>query len=310
MNTQVEALLKSINSVMLGKEYQVKLLVACLLAKGHVLLEDLPGMGKTTLSHVVAKALGLDYNRVQFTSDLLPGDILGVTVFDQKTSEFEFRKGPIFAQVVLGDEINRATPKAQGALLEAMEEKQVTVDGVTYPLPKPFFVIATQNPTTQMGTFPLPESQLDRFLMKISLGYPSMEVERQLILGQDRRSLIDTVEKALTNADLLKLQLAVQQVHLASTVVDYIQRLVAYTRTGGHFHIGISPRGTLALVRASQAWAFVQGRNHVVPEDVQAVLGSVLEHRLRGSANHSGHEGASLVNQLFNNVDVLNDKAS
>lgn len=310
MDGNIERLLATINEVVLGKEHQVKLVVACLLSKGHVLLEDLPGMGKTTLSHVVAKAIGMDYNRVQFTSDLLPGDILGVTVFDQHKSHFEFRKGPIFSQVVLADEINRATPKAQGALLEAMEEKQVSVDGITYPLPKPFFVIATQNPATQMGTFPLPESQLDRFLMKISLGYPTPEVERMLITGQDRRRLISTVEQAMDAPTLIKTQLLVQEVHLASTVVDYIQRLVAYTRSGGHFQVGVSPRGTLALVRASQAWAYVNGRQHVVPEDVQAVLASVLEHRLRGSANHTGHEGVSLVNQLFNNVDVLSGDTS
>lgn len=309
MDPQLEKLVNAISSVVLGKEYQVKLLVASLCAKGHVLLEDLPGMGKTTLSHVIAQVLGLDYNRIQFTSDLLPGDILGVTVFDQNKSEFEFRKGPIFSQVVLADEINRATPKAQGALLEAMEEKQVSVDGITYMLPKPFFVIATQNPVTQMGTFPLPESQLDRFLMKISLGYPSPEVERQLILGQDRRSMISSMEQVMDMHMLLKIHVLVQEVHLANSVVDYIQRLISYTRSGGHFQVGISPRGTLALVRASQAWAHLHGRNHVVPEDVQAVLPSVLEHRLRGSANHSGHEGVSLVNQLFNQVDVLSDRA-
>ncbi|HBF08187.1 MAG TPA: AAA family ATPase [Gammaproteobacteria bacterium] len=306
MDQQIEKLLNVINGVVLGKEHQVKLLVASLFAKGHVLLEDLPGMGKTTLSHVIAKALGMNYNRIQFTSDLLPGDILGVTVFDQSKNKFDFRKGPVFAQVVLADEINRATPKAQGALLEAMEEKQVSIDGETHPLPKPFFVIATQNPVTQMGTFPLPESQLDRFLMKISLGYPSAEVERMLILGQDRRIMIDHVEQAMDGPTLLKCQLLVQQVHLSNSVVDYIQRLVGLTRSGGPFHVGVSPRGTLALVRASQAWAFLHGRNHVVPEDVQAVMRHVLEHRLQGSANHSGHEGASLVNQLFNQVDVLN----
>jgi len=305
MDDTINSLLKVINSVLLGKEHQVKLVVSCLLAKGHVLLEDLPGMGKTTLSHALAHALGMDYNRIQFTSDLLPGDILGVTVYDQGKASFEFRHGPIFSQVVLGDEINRATPKAQGALLEAMEEKQVTVDGTTYPLPKPFFVIATQNPSTQMGTFPLPESQLDRFLMKISLGYPSPEVERELIMGQDRRHMVSTLETVLDSFSLLKYQLLVQEVHLSSSVVDYIQRIVAKTRSGGVFQHGLSPRGTLGLVRASKSWAYVSGRNHVVPEDVQAVLSSVLEHRLRGSVNHSGHEGMSLVHRLLNDVDVV-----
>ena len=305
MHGLIKKAINSVNRVMLGKDEQVRLTLACLMANGHLLLEDLPGMGKTTLSHTLAEVLGLKYNRIQFTSDLLPADILGVSVFDQNKSSFEFRKGPVFAQVILADEINRATPKAQGALLEAMEERQVTVDGVTRELPKPFFVIATQNPSTQMGTFPLPQSQLDRFLMKVSLGYPDSSAERELILGIDRRSLVADIEPVMALGDLFKLQLLVKEVHLSDSLVDYIQRLVHYTRTSPGFAYGLSPRGTLALVRSSQAWAYVDGRQHVVPEDVQKVVPAVVEHRLRGSADHTGHEGMSLVQRLLTEVDVI-----
>ncbi|MBL4868608.1 MAG: MoxR family ATPase [Pseudomonadales bacterium] len=305
MHGLIKKALNGINSIVLGKDEQARLTLACLLAKGHLLLEDLPGMGKTTLSHTLAEVLGLQYNRIQFTSDLLPADILGVSIFDQNKSTFEFRAGPVFAQVILADEINRATPKAQSALLEAMEERQVTVDGVTRELPKPFFVIATQNPSTQMGTFPLPESQLDRFLMKVSLGYPDSAAERELILGVDRRSLLADLKPAMELDDLFRLQLLVKEVHLSDSIVDYIQRLVHFTRTSPGFAYGLSPRGTLALVRSSQAWAYVDGREHVVPEDVQQVLPSVAEHRLRGSADHTGHEGSSLVQRLLSEVDVV-----
>lgn len=305
MHGLIKKALASINSIVLGKDEQARLTLACLMAKGHLLLEDLPGMGKTTLSHTLAEVLGLQYNRIQFTSDLLPADILGVSVFDQSNLTFEFRPGPVFAQVILADEINRATPKAQGALLEAMEERQVTVDGITRELPKPFFVIATQNPSTQMGTFPLPESQLDRFLMKVSLGYPDSTAERELILGVDRRSLLADLEPVMGLGDLFRLQLLVKEVHLSDSLVDYIQRIVHFTRTSPGFAYGLSPRGTLALVRSSQAWAYVDGRQHVVPEDVQQVLPSVAEHRLRGSADHTGHEGSSLVQRLLTEVDVV-----
>ncbi|MBV1880519.1 MAG: MoxR family ATPase [Pseudomonadales bacterium] len=305
MHGLINKALTSINSIVLGKDEQARLTLACLLAKGHLLLEDLPGMGKTTLSHTLAVVLGLEYNRIQFTSDLLPADILGVSIFDQNTASFEFRAGPVFAQVILADEINRATPKAQSALLEAMEERQVTVDGVTRELPQPFFVIATQNPSTQMGTFPLPESQLDRFLMKVSLGYPDSTAERELILGVDRRSLLSDLEPVMALGDLFRLQLLVKDVHLSDSIVDYIQRLVHYTRTSSGFTYGLSPRGTLALVNSAQAWAYVDGREHVVPEDVQKVLPSVAEHRLRGSADHTGHEGSGLVQRLLSEVDVV-----
>jgi len=307
MQNAVDQLLAGVNQVLLGKEHQVKLAVSCLLANGHILLEDLPGMGKTTLSHTLAKLLACEYRRIQFTSDLLPSDILGVTVFDQQNHSFEFRPGPIFSQVILADEINRATPKAQSALLEAMEEQQVSVDGHSHQLPTPFFVIATQNPSTQMGTFPLPESQLDRFLMKVSLGYPTREAERSLILSQDRRSILQDLEGAMTIEQLTSAQIGVRGVHISHSVVDYVQRLVSKSRSGAPFHIGISPRGTLALVQAARAWAYLHHRSHVVPEDIQAVLPSVFEHRLRGSANQSGHDGVSLVNVLLNDVDVLHE---
>lgn len=305
MDSLLQKMLDTVNEVLLGKERQVKLVIACLLAKGHLLLEDLPGMGKTTLSQTIAKVLGFKYNRIQFTSDLLPGDILGVTVYDQHNASFQFRPGPIFAQLVLADEINRATPKAQGALLEAMEERQVTIDGETHLLPKPFFVVATQNPSTQMGTFPLPEAQLDRFLMKVSLGYPDPSFEREIILGVDRRSLLGTLEPVLEVSQIFKLQLAVNQIHISESVVDYVQRIVHMTRTSPHFAFGLSPRGTLAIVHSAKAWAYLEGRGHVVPEDVQAVLPSVVEHRLRGSMNHSGHDGVSLVHRLLHEVDVV-----
>ncbi|MEJ2681848.1 MAG: AAA family ATPase, partial [Gammaproteobacteria bacterium] len=273
--------------------------------KGHVLLEDLPGMGKTTLSQALAQVLGLDYHRIQFTSDLLPADILGVSVYDTKRGDFQFRKGPLFAQVILADEINRATPKAQGALLEAMEEYQVTVDGESFLLPKPFLVIATQNPHTQMGTFPLPEAQLDRFLMRLTLGYPDPTAEREIILGKDRRALLREIPPVLSVADIFKLQLAVREVHLSDPILDYVQRLVHFTRTDPSFVYGLSPRGTLGLVHCAQSWAYLHGRHHVVPEDVQAILPSVVEHRVAGCVDHSGHEGVSLSQKLLSEVDVV-----
>ncbi|MES2663795.1 MAG: MoxR family ATPase [Pseudomonadota bacterium] len=305
MDAVIRRITDGIGTVFLGKSHQIQLVLACLMAKGHLLLEDLPGMGKTTLSQTLAKVLGLKTTRVQFTSDLLPGDILGFTIYDQKNSEFQFRAGPVFTQLLLADEINRATPKTQGALLEAMEEKQVTIDGVSHPLPKPFFVIATQNPVSQMGTYPLPESQLDRFLMKVSLGYPDPLIEKELILGVDRRSLIHSLDPVIDASELLKLQLLARQVHLSDSVVSYIQRLVHASRTRPGFNYGLSPRGTLAIVRASQAWALIQGRSHIVPEDVQAILPSVVEHRVRGSLDHAGHEGVSLVQTLLHEVDVI-----
>ncbi len=301
----IQKIVQSVGGVLLGKDRQVKLCVACLIAKGHLLLEDLPGMGKTTLSHALAEALGMSYQRIQFTSDMLPSDILGVSVFNVNTTEFEFRKGPIFSQLVLADEINRATPKAQSALLEAMEERQVTLDGHSYTLPAPFFVIATQNPSDQMGTFPLPESQMDRFLMRIHLGYPDPLIERELITGVDRRRLIKDMKPAINAEQLFELQEQASKIHLSDAVVDYIQRLVAFSRQPLLNQVGLSPRGTLALVAAAKAYALVEGRSHVVPEDVQAVLAAVAEHRMQGSQDITGHAGASVIQQMLSDVDVI-----
>jgi MoxR-like ATPase len=291
----LNATLDQLNHVILGKDPEIRLCVACLLARGHLLIEDIPGVGKTTLAHALAQTLGLSYQRIQFTSDLLPADIIGVSIFDRAGSRFEFQHGPIFAQLVLADEVNRATPKAQSALLEAMEEQQVTVDGRSHPLPEPFFVIATQNPSEQVGTFPLPESQLDRFLMRIELGYPDAAHERQLLMGQDRRVLLATLGARLSPAELASLQAGVHRIHASPALLDYVQALVAYTRSSGRFAIGLSPRAAIGLLRASQSWALLAGRNAVVPEDVQAVLPAVVGHRLHltgdsGSAPDSGRE--------------------
>ena len=291
--------------MLLGKETQVQLALACLLARGHLLIEDQPGMGKTLLSHALAKVLGLTYNRIQFTSDVLPADVIGTSIFDRERSEFRFIEGPLFAQLVLADEINRATPKSQSALLEAMEERQVTVEGQTRPLPEPFFVIATQNPSTQAGTFPLPESQLDRFLMRIELGYPDPDAERELLKGGDRRRMLGTVEPVIDLAGLTELQNLVDEIKVSDPLIDYIQRLVGYSRRGADFAFGLSPRGSLALLQSAKAWALLQERSHVVPEDVQAVLPSVVEHRLREAADYTGHGGGALAQKLLTSVDVV-----
>jgi MoxR-like ATPase len=279
----LSAVVDTLGRIIVGKKRQLQLSVACLLARGHLLIEDLPGVGKTTLAHALAKTLGLSYQRVQFTSDLLPADIIGVSVYRRDSGTFEFHKGPIFSQVVLADEINRATPKAQSALLESMEERQVTADGTTYALPAPFFVIATRNPTHQIGTFPLPESQLDRFLMQIALGYPAPDEERQLLARGERRSLLDTLDPVLSAESLLRLQDAIPQVHVSEALLDYVQALIAYTRESGEFLTGLSPRGGMALVQAAQAWALMAGHGGVHPEDVQAVFPSVVAHRLEPS---------------------------
>ena len=276
----VEAAVESLNGIILGKEQQVRLCLACLLARGHLLIEDIPGVGKTTLAHALAGILGLTYQRIQFTSDMLPADIIGVSVFDAETGQFRFHRGPVFAQLVLADEVNRATPKAQSALLEAMEEHQVTADGQTYPLTEPFFVIATQNPLYQVGTFPLPESQLDRFLMRIELGYPAPALERQLLLGRDRRDLLTSLAPALQPQQLLRLQAEVPKVHASEALLDYVQAVARYTRQAQEFETGLSPRAVIALLRAAQAWAFMHGHTGVLPEDVQAVLPGVVGHRL------------------------------
>ncbi|MCZ6868920.1 MAG: AAA family ATPase [Gammaproteobacteria bacterium] len=294
-----------VGNVLLGKEGPIKLALACLLARGHLLIEDLPGMGKTIMSHALAKALGLTYKRIQFTSDMLPADVLGVSVFDRDSGEFKFHPGPIFAQVVLADEINRTTPKSQSALLEAMEEGQVTVEGETRELPTPFFVIATQNPATHAGTYPLPESQLDRFLMRIELGYPDAQAERELMQGEERRVVLSGLEACMSVEQLIALQNAASNVKTTEALIDYIQRLVHHSRQSTEFAYGLSPRGSLSLLRAAQAWALVHDRNHVLPEDVQAVLPSVVEHRLRESADYTGHGGTALAQRLLAMVDVV-----
>jgi len=277
---RVEAAVTALNRIILGKEQQIRLCLACLFARGHLLIEDIPGVGKTTLAHALAAILGLTYQRVQFTSDLLPADITGVSVFDAESGQFRFHRGPVFAQLVLADEVNRATPKAQSALLEAMEEHQVTSDGTTYPMSEPFFVIATQNPVYQVGTFPLPESQLDRFLMRIELGYPAAELERELLLGADRRDLLTALAPALTPQQLLRVQTEVPRVHASPALLDYVQAVARYTREASEFEAGLSPRAVIALLRAAQAWALMHARPGVLPEDLQAVLPAVVGHRL------------------------------
>ena len=300
----VGATIAQLNRIILGKEHQLRLCLSCLLARGHLLIEDIPGVGKTTLAHALAETLGLSYQRIQFTSDLLPADIIGVSIFDRESSTFQFHKGPVFAQLVLADEVNRATPKAQSALLEAMEEHQVTADGHTYPLAAPFFVIATQNPVYQIGTYPLPESQLDRFLMRIELGYPDPALERQLLLGQDRRDLLATLAPTLAPQQLLLMQTMVPKVHASDALLDYVQALVRHTRESPHFEAGLSPRASIALLRAAQAWALVHGHAGVLPEDVQAVLGAVVGHRLKPRDDSGAKTPAEIGRAVLEAVGV------
>jgi len=287
MQNAINRLVDSANQIILGKERQIRLSLCCLLARGHLLIEDIPGVGKTTLAHTLARLLGLNYQRIQFTSDILPADIIGASVFDAKNHAFTFHPGPLFNQMILADEINRSTPKAQSALLEAMEEHQVTVEGKTYPLPEPFFVIATQNPSHQIGTFPLPESQLDRFLMCIELGYPDHDAERQLLTGRNRHSLIDTLQVQLTPDHLRQIQETVTKVYTSDALLDYCQALIDYTRESSEYHTGLSPRAGLALLTAAKAWAFMDQRDAVIPEDIQAVLAAVAGHRIRSGNNNS-----------------------
>ncbi|HEY0886744.1 MAG TPA: MoxR family ATPase [Ramlibacter sp.] len=277
---KLQALLDQLNTVIVGKPAQVRDCVACLLAGGHLLIEDVPGVGKTTLAHALARSFGLQFSRVQFTADLMPSDLLGVSIYERATESFVFHPGPVFAQVLLADEINRASPKTQSALLEAMEEKQVTVEGATRMLPIPFFVIATQNPHDQLGTFALPESQLDRFLMRISLGFPDRAAERELLNGADRRGMVEAMRSMLTPADLQSLQQKVLQVHAAEPLITYVQDLVAATRSGRWFLQGLSPRAGIAVMRAAKAQALLAGRDYVAPDDVQAILPQTISHRL------------------------------
>ncbi|WP_338365574.1 MoxR family ATPase [uncultured Pseudoalteromonas sp.] len=299
MQSTVTAIIDDLSSVIFGKKQQIKLALTCLFSEGHLLIEDLPGMGKTTLSHALAAVLGLSYQRIQFTSDLLPADILGTNVFNANEHTFTFHKGPIFSQVVLADEINRAGPKTQSALLEAMEEQQVTVDGKKYSLPHPFFVIATQNPLYQSGTYPLPESQLDRFLMRISLGFPPKEAEKQLILNIKPRDYSQLPQR-IDAKQLQQIQALINQVVISAPVVDYIIELVTYTRQNAAFSASLSPRASMALAKAAKSWAFIEGRDFVTPDDVKAVFASVCQHRL-GLHNESGE---AQVNEILKLVAV------
>jgi MoxR-like ATPase len=292
----------AIERVIFGKSRQIRLCLACLLARGHLLIEDVPGVGKTTLAHCLARVLGLEWTRVQFTSDMLPADIVGVSIFDRDTYKFQFRRGPVFTQLLLADEVNRASPKAQSALLEAMEERQVSVDGVTHPLPEPFFVVATQNPHEQIGTYGLPESQLDRFLMRVSLGYPDRASERRVLLQGERHELLQDTPAVLSAPAVLSLQRQVRGVHVADVLLDYVQALVTHTRL--HLALGLSPRAAQGLLRASQAWALLHGEAAVLPEHVQIVLPAVAAHRLEPQQDEDPSDRDGLADALIKAVPV------
>ena len=300
----IERAREALAKIILGKDEQITLALACLLAKGHLLIEDLPGLGKTTLAQALSRVLGLSFQRIQFTSDLLPADIIGVSVFRQDRGEFEFQPGPVFSQLILADEVNRATPKAQSALLEAMEEQQVSVDGTTRKLPEPFFVVATQNPGDQIGTFPLPESQLDRFLMRVQLGYPNEESERELLAGDDRRMMLNDVEPVSTPDILLALQESVRGVHVSDALMDYIQALVRHTRESADIEIGLSPRGAQALVAAAKAVAYVEGHSGTYPDDVQAVFAAIAGHRLKPAGGTRFRSPAELCQHVLDFVAI------
>ncbi|MGJ9419385.1 AAA family ATPase [Massilia sp. CMS3.1] len=306
MFNKLHACARQVGQIVVGKDQQVRLAFTCLLAGGHLLIEDVPGVGKTTLAHALALSLGLKFNRVQFTSDLLPADVAGISVYEREKNGFAFHPGPIFTQVLLADEINRATPKTQSGLLEAMEEGQVSIDGMTRPLPEPFFVIATQNPAHQVGTFPLPESQLDRFLMCLSLGYPDAAAERALLMGEDRRAMLRTLAPAMNPEELIEAQRALRSIHASSSLIDYVQALAQASRSGSLFAEGLSPRAAIALLQAGRAWAALEGRDHVLPEDIQAVLVPVCAHRLRPLKSAQGLALASrdLVLQLQKSVPL------
>jgi|SaaInl5LU_22_DNA_1037371.scaffolds.fasta_scaffold11182_2 MoxR-like ATPase len=300
----LSAAVAEISRVVYGKEQAVKLSLCCLLSRGHLLIEDLPGLGKTTLASAIGRVTGLEYRRVQFTSDMLPADLTGFSMLDRESGKFEFQRGPVFCQLLLADEINRSSPKTQSALLESMEERQVSIDGVSHPLPTPFFVIATQNPFSLAGTFPLPESQLDRFLMRISMGYPDSSDERRILSGSDPRSLMDDLGVVLDSTELVRLQELVSRVKTSDVVLDYVQRLIDATRVGGDFVHGISPRGGMALVQCSRAWALISGRDYVTPDDVQAVVAPVFGHRLTNRASGS-QASLEMIKEWIQQVDVL-----
>lgn len=302
MNPTTESILAAAGRIILGKEHQLRLALACILARGHLLIEDLPGMGKTTLSHVIAQVLGLEFRRVQFTSDLLPADILGVSVYDRNEATFKFHPGPVFTNVLLADEVNRATPKTQSALLEVMEERQATIEGETRILPDPFFVIATQNPVSHIGTFPLPESQLDRFLMRIELGYPDARSERNLLMSRGGREHFGELQPVIDAAALIKLQEAVHGIHVSDALLDYLQALLDHTRKSARFVSGLSPRAGLALKQCAQAWALMQGREYAIPEDVQAVFPGVAGHRLHPTSSQDA--GKNFSAEILQTVPV------
>lgn len=302
-NPPLDETIRQAARIVLGKERQIRLALACLLARGHLLIEDLPGVGKTILAHVLARLLGLNFHRIQCTADMLPADIIGVSIYDRNSGGFRFHPGPIFAQVILVDEINRATPKSQSALLEAMEEHQVTCEGETRPLPDPFFVIATQNPSNQIGTFPLPESQLDRFLMRIEMGYPDRDAERELLLGADRRDMVAALRPCMDPGDLIELQRTLSDVHVSAALIAYVQALAEYTRRSPEFEIGLSPRAALALLRAARAWALIDHRDLVLPEDIQAILPAVAAHRLHPSSGAPA-AAADIATTLIKSVPV------
>ncbi len=299
MSNALHNVIHQAEQVILGKPHQIRLALTCLLAHGHLLIEDIPGVGKTTLAHVLARSLGLQFQRIQFTSDMLPADILGVSVFQRDSAAFKFHPGPIFAQMILADEINRATPKTQSALLEAMEEQQVTMDGVTRLLPTPFFVIATQNPSHQVGTFPLPESQLDRFLMRIQLGYPDAQSERGLLAGVERREIVDKLTPQMETTELLALQQQAKQIFVSPALLDYVQAILRHTRESARFVHGLSPRAGLSLLAAARAWALLDNRNAVIPEDIQAVLPGVASHRLQSVQDVRASDGDKLAIELI-----------
>ncbi len=298
------AIIKQVSKVVVGKEQAIRLSLACLLARGHLLIEDVPGVGKTLLAHALARTLGLEFNRIQFTSDMMPADVIGVSIYATPDNRFQFHPGPVFRQVLLADEINRATPKTQSALLEAMEERQITVDGETHPLPEPFFVVATQNPGYQIGIYPLPESQLDRFLMRIHLGYPDGQAERQLLAGGDRRRLLDSLDPACDPATVLAAQEQAARVTTSDALLDYLQALIAHTRNGAGFEHGLSPRAGLAMLRSAQAWALLDGREFVMPEDLQAVFPAVAGHRLLANDSRQREHTEQRMRDVLESVAV------